>query len=321
MAAFILKSDHQFVTPRTNADLLVFDFEHMGDMNTTALQTNERGALLAKRPAVRVGPSSEQHKALQVFGVTIDGEQLGGLARELSGIEDGNNVYVYVNRLGLCVVTKINHPQTKSLRVNDCFGWSKYGVRVPREMICKPTTTTTLWNRLDMFNGETMMDVGGMVRATEEAEELRRSLEEARLELAACKKELEEKKVDLTTREKELEEEKKVELTACNEELEEKKVELTTCKKELEEKKVELTTREKEVEEKKAELTACRKEVEEEKVELAACRKELEWCKRMESDHLSKSLVEEKNKKAETLEDQELVASKAALNKRRFFCF
>ncbi|CAL1398252.1 unnamed protein product [Linum trigynum] len=188
MAAFILKSDNQFITPASsNADVLVYDFDHMGDMNTT-LQINEKGALLPKRPAVRVGPSSPQHKALQAFGVAIEGEQLGGLARELAGIEDGNNVYVYVNRLGLCIITKINHPSVKAMRINDYFGWSKYGVRVPREMICK--STTTLWNRLDMFTGETMMDVGGMARAAEEAKELRRSLEEERLELAVCKMEL-----------------------------------------------------------------------------------------------------------------------------------
>ncbi|CAI0469203.1 unnamed protein product, partial [Linum tenue] len=80
------------------------------------------------------------------------------------------------------------YPSVKAMRINDCFGWSKYGVRVPQEMICK--STATLWNRVDMFTGETMMDVGGMARAAEEAKELRRSLEEERLELAVCKMEL-----------------------------------------------------------------------------------------------------------------------------------
>ncbi|CAL1380666.1 unnamed protein product [Linum trigynum] len=102
----------------------------------------------------------------------------------LTAIEEGNNVYVYVNRLGLCIMSGIKHPSVRAVRINDCFGWSKYGVTVPRDLI---RASSAAWNRLDMFNGETVMDVGGMVKEAEEAEELRRSLEEERVELMVCK--------------------------------------------------------------------------------------------------------------------------------------
>ncbi|CAI0469202.1 unnamed protein product [Linum tenue] len=184
--AFTLTSDNQFVTPSgTGESLYVYLLKPV----LNDVQLFRQGALfLTSITSFKVGPSSEQHKALQVFGVTIEGGRLGELARELRAIEEGNNVYVYVNRLGLCIMLGIKHPSVTAVRINDCFGWSKYGVRVPQELI---RASAASWNRLDMFNGETVMDVGGMARAAEEAEELRRSLEGERVELATCRKELE----------------------------------------------------------------------------------------------------------------------------------
>ncbi|CAL1372982.1 unnamed protein product [Linum trigynum] len=82
-----------------------------------------------------------------------------------------------------------------SQHLNNYFGWSKYGVKLPQDV-----TRFTVCDKCDMYSGETGRSY----------DELRRSLKESNVELAACKKELEEKSAELR--------QCKVELERCKEE-------------------------------------------------------------------------------------------------------
>ncbi|CAL1372983.1 unnamed protein product [Linum trigynum] len=198
MSVYSLNSDDKFITPSCqNVEVRLYK----GDTNDFKVTQTAYWSDHWSDPAYRVGPTAEKYKALQVFGTTIEGDRFQELVDELKAIEEGG-ILIFVNRLGLCIISEIRHPSIKAMRINDYFGWSKYGVRVPLEVI----RTSTVWNKFDMHNGETVIDVQRIVRsdADEAIEELRRSLEEKDLELTACKKELEEKSMELTSCRKEL---------------------------------------------------------------------------------------------------------------------
>ncbi|CAL1398255.1 unnamed protein product [Linum trigynum] len=95
----------------------------------------------------------------------------------------------YVNRLGLCLIHATDRETV--IRTDDSFGWSKYGVELPEAAGVQGSV--------------------GFDAVEANNEELRRSLEEKTVELAACKKELEEKSMELTVCMKELEWSKKME--------------------------------------------------------------------------------------------------------------
>ncbi|CAL1372985.1 unnamed protein product [Linum trigynum] len=261
---FSLNSDNEFISPFMDALVAVLSYK--GDVNDfRTIQGTDYYSNDDWGTRVEVGPG-EEYEGIKLFGTTIVGDKFKQLVDELKSVEDRERIHFFVNRLGLCIVGRIGHPTISAMRINDYFGWSKYGVKLPQDV-----TKFTVWSRADMHSGETLIDARGMSRAAEEA--LQRSLEEKSVELAACKKELKEKNVELVVRKKEMEE-KEMELVACKKEMEENNVELVACKKGLEEKNV----------------------------ELAACKKELEWSKRIES--LQSELMEKKDKEVETMKNQ-----------------
>ncbi|CAI0396502.1 unnamed protein product [Linum tenue] len=98
-----------------------------------------------------VGPSAEaKFEALEVFGVTIGGEQLKELVEDLKvGCSKDESHYLMVNRQGLCLL-HAGGPSIAWLRLNDRFGWSKYGVRPAIE-------TGTIWSVWDMSSGAVLV--------------------------------------------------------------------------------------------------------------------------------------------------------------------
>ncbi|CAI0396621.1 unnamed protein product [Linum tenue] len=88
-------------------------------------------------------------KALEVCGVTIGGEKLKELAKDLTLTDPstGQTFHLIVNRQGLCFVYVASQPIVR-LRINDHFGWSKYGVK-PR--------ISTIWSVWDMSNGAVLV--------------------------------------------------------------------------------------------------------------------------------------------------------------------
>ncbi|CAI0407683.1 unnamed protein product [Linum tenue] len=202
MAAFSLTSDNQFIVAsyaENDPDLYVYEYK--GDPNALEVTQSCDGW---ETDGVRVGPSEHaDFRALELFGVTIQGTstQWRELMKDLK-LEgfDGQAFRLVVNRLGQCFVNKVNAPSVRLLRLNDRFGWSKYGVELPKSSL---GGYPNVWNVIfDIYSGETVVDVRGIVLESEEAKaevrELRKSLEEkqkevenAKLELELCKRELE----------------------------------------------------------------------------------------------------------------------------------
>ncbi|CAI0396531.1 unnamed protein product [Linum tenue] len=90
------------------------------------------------------------YRKLKVLGVRIHGEQLGELADDLTITgSNGQTFHLMVNRRGLCFLEIDNEMgRVKRLRINDHFGWSKYGVR---------PETSTAWSVSDMDNGAVLV--------------------------------------------------------------------------------------------------------------------------------------------------------------------
>ncbi|CAL1372977.1 unnamed protein product [Linum trigynum] len=203
MAAFSLTSDKQFIVASyAENDPDFYVYEYKGDPNALEATRCCEGW---ETDGVRVGPSEyADFTALELFGVTIQGTstQWRELTKDLK-LEgfDGQAFRLVVNRLGQCFVDKVNAPSVRLLRLNDCFGWSKYGVKLPKSSVVG-FSYPNVWNRCDIYSGETVVDVRGIVLEAEEAKAevrvLRKSLEEkqkevenAKLELELCKRELE----------------------------------------------------------------------------------------------------------------------------------
>ncbi|CAL1372979.1 unnamed protein product [Linum trigynum] len=161
---FSLTSDNEFISLIDDTRVEVRRYK--GDVNNfnTIRRTDYASDNHWGIPAVEVGPG-EGYEALEVFGTAIEGENFKQLVKELKAVEDGEKIHFFVNRLGLCMISRINHPTIKAMRINDYFGWSKYGVKLPRDV-----TKFTVWSRADMHSGETLVDSRGMGRASEEAE-------------------------------------------------------------------------------------------------------------------------------------------------------
>ncbi|CAI0546727.1 unnamed protein product [Linum tenue] len=325
--AFTLKSDQIFITPCVICSRTLDVYWYKGDLNDDFQGT--RGEQTRRRLVehwdisfrVRVGPLEQQYKALQVFGTTVKRNKLRTLVNDLIKMRGGSSAAgfnVFVNRIGLCIISPVNGGGGGALRINDLFGWSKYGVKLPRDV----GTGYTVWDRVDMYTGETVLDVRGMVRAGNElaarSKQISSKLEE--------EEEFTDRPDDRDRCDEKLLDQHSSRVTSIgmytaatkvggtfssaeegNQELrrrlEEKSAELMACKKELEWSKKTESLLSKLVDEKSAELMACRKELEwskktesllsklvdEKSAELMACKKELEWSKKTES-LLSKEL-------------------------------
>ncbi|CAL1372976.1 unnamed protein product [Linum trigynum] len=221
MTAYILNSDKDFVFAYAHPPDQVSVWEHVACDVSSPQFVLTTDAVNQWRKQASISPStagSQHYNALQVFGVSIKGGQLVELAREL---KRENKYEMGVNRLGLCVITQIGGSLIKHIRIHDYFGWSKYGVQVPRQDVMRESA---MWNSLDMHSGEIMVDVRGIVRAAGEAkEEMSNELTICRKELDSMKKEKESSGDDVEAGNKEL-----------RRSLEEMEMELASCRKEVE---------------------------------------------------------------------------------------
>ncbi|CAI0407673.1 unnamed protein product, partial [Linum tenue] len=98
----------------------------------------------------------------------------------LTAASDGQKFRLATNRNGICYLY-VNSPSVKRLRVNDYFGWAKYGVK-------PPISTSTIWNKCDMSTGATLVDVGQLLKNKEN--EMQEKVKEMRKELDAKEKEV-----------------------------------------------------------------------------------------------------------------------------------
>ncbi|CAN1134807.1 F-box/FBD/LRR-repeat protein At1g16930 [Linum perenne] len=195
-ALFELEYDKQFIMASdTKEDHDVYAFEYSGDPNGFDMVRPGHNWGVG----VRVGNSGHaEFKALNVLGVVISGKQLTELSRDLilDGSVNNQTFCLSVNRLGHCLLIRIKTPTMVMLRINDYFGWSKYGLILPKG------SPTNVWNKCDMFNGATIVDTQSIMIAVEqsktEANSLKKNLEDKQKrleslnsELELCKKELE----------------------------------------------------------------------------------------------------------------------------------
>ncbi|CAN0879770.1 hypothetical protein LINGRAHAP2_LOCUS13274 [Linum grandiflorum] len=186
MAVFKLSSDKHFL--RTfKGDPAIYVFEYRDDPNTFDMirASNSRWTQLAK-----VAPNSVLFNELEVLGVTIRSNQLTQLANDLTLTDVGGQTFhLIVNRQGLCFVY-VNSPYSiMRLRVNDYFGWSKYGVNVGQASVVwdrwdMNSGGVLIWNRSEMGSGITMVDVAELKRVEEE---MRKELEEKEKEVDVLK--------------------------------------------------------------------------------------------------------------------------------------
>ncbi|CAN1134811.1 hypothetical protein LINPERPRIM_LOCUS15885 [Linum perenne] len=179
MAVFSLTSDDEFimrVNAKENSDIVVLTPSH-----------DEGDSRVSWKILGYVGPSSfSKFHALEVFGVTIKGNKFKELLKDLKF--DDANAKLQVNRLGQCFLVGISHPTfLETVRLNDMFCWSKYGVEVPHGAL----SHANVWDKRDMYNDTMIVDVPKGMRAVEEEKVLRRLLEEKEKESPVWKKELE----------------------------------------------------------------------------------------------------------------------------------
>ncbi|CAI0473774.1 unnamed protein product [Linum tenue] len=145
MSAFKLQNDNQFVrTVDGSPDIHVV--EYMDDLNAFDLIHVSSSRW---RDSIAVGPSAgARFKKLEVHGVTIQGSRLEELVKDLTWVDpNGRRFFPVVNRQGLCLVYVGCEP-IKRVRINDHFGWSKYGV--------KPVIST-IWSIWDMSSGAVLV--------------------------------------------------------------------------------------------------------------------------------------------------------------------
>ncbi|CAN1228599.1 hypothetical protein LINGRAPRIM_LOCUS1307 [Linum grandiflorum] len=184
MAAFELVSDKQFIMASdTKDDHDIWAFEYPGDPTRwDIIRPGHNWGV-----GVRVGNSEHaQFKSLKVLGVAIKGTQLTELARDLilDSKVDNQNFRLLVNRLGHCLLRKVNNPTIVMLRINDYFGWSKKELECTKEIATKSKQIESLLSK----------SVG----------DKEKEFERANLEIAVCKKELECMK-EMVTRGEEIE--------------------------------------------------------------------------------------------------------------------
>ncbi|CAN0879782.1 hypothetical protein LINGRAHAP2_LOCUS13286 [Linum grandiflorum] len=177
MAVFKLSSDKHFL--RTfKGDPAVHVFEYLDDPNAFDMirASNSRWTHLAK-----VGRHSAPFNELEVLGVTIRSNQLTQLAHDLTLTDGGGQTFhLIVNRQGLCFLY-VDSPSSSvmRLRVNDYFGWSKYGVNAGQAGV--------VWDRWDMSSGAVLVPAAAAAGSGSNEALLKKLLEQKDRELAALK--------------------------------------------------------------------------------------------------------------------------------------
>lgn len=131
---------------------------------------------------VTIGPNLH-HDALEIFGVVINGLDFKNLAQELCSFR------FIVNREGYCYLNSspVVDPSfgLAYFRLNDLFGWSKYGV--------KPNSTW-IWNRCDILQGGALINLEDqysiLTRLEEDIKKKEEELELSKEDIAALQIEL-----------------------------------------------------------------------------------------------------------------------------------
>ncbi|CAN1142329.1 hypothetical protein LINPERPRIM_LOCUS25970 [Linum perenne] len=129
----------------------------------------------------RVGHSpAASFTELEVLGVRIRSNQLAQLANDLTLTDHaGQTFHLIVNRQGLCFLY-VNSPSSiMRLRINDYFGWSRYGV--------DNSEVSVVWNRWDMSSGAVLVSSASDGYLKKLVEEKDKQLEAKDKELAALK--------------------------------------------------------------------------------------------------------------------------------------
>ncbi|CAI0396530.1 unnamed protein product [Linum tenue] len=147
---WVLWDDQQFIrTFKGSRTIHVLEYKGEADPNAFEMVHAARSTAWKERAKVSADDASCYRK-LKVLGVRIHGEQLGELADDLTITgSNGQTFHLMVNRRGLCFLEIDNEMgRVKRLRINDHFGWSKYGVR---------PETSTAWSVSDMDNGAVLV--------------------------------------------------------------------------------------------------------------------------------------------------------------------
>ncbi|CAL1372980.1 unnamed protein product [Linum trigynum] len=184
MAVFHMSSDGHLVRTwpaSSSVDVYVHDYTG-GDIYDPDLIRNKDINRWRGSSGIKIGPSADaQFKALEVHGVVIEGNQLTQLWNDLTlTAPDGQKFCLVANRSGLCYLF-VNSPSVMRLRINDYFGWAKYGVK-------PPIRTSTIWTKCDLSSGATLVDVGQLLKNKEK--EMDEMVKEKSKELDAKEKEV-----------------------------------------------------------------------------------------------------------------------------------
>ncbi|KAL6532906.1 hypothetical protein OROGR_013866 [Orobanche gracilis] len=300
MATFSLTSNNYFLrTYRDSPDIFVFDFKD----DITSFDIIRSPPHWTLRAIIG---NSQKHNALEIFGTTIHGDKLVKLASDLTLKSGAQTFYMIVNREGLCFLS-VNDPVVKRLRINDYFGWSKYGVELKLD--------TTVWNKFDLHDGRIVVDMQGMKKSLSESKERETELSETLLSksdaLDACTFQLTENRAELSGLKKILDEmekslsESKDREAKLSDSLVSKSEALQICKSQLMENQTELSRSKKIQDEMKKSLSESKDRETELRETLLSKSDALDICKshltenRTELSRLKKILEQMKNEKEE----------------------
>ncbi|CAN0862866.1 hypothetical protein LINGRAHAP2_LOCUS8573 [Linum grandiflorum] len=177
MSRFLIDANSLFLCGTAVGAVAVFDAG--SDLNSKTVSTNDWKILAAaistdKLPITRcetIPSGTNLCRAVEIFGKVIEGESLDKLCQELwkSKIlvnRDGYMVrYLGVDGDGEGFVIGNNY----LLKLNNLFGWGKYGVKSPEGRIGR-----TVWNRYEVCGGDAVIDYV-MAELETRTKQLRRS--------------------------------------------------------------------------------------------------------------------------------------------------
>ncbi|CAL1400009.1 unnamed protein product [Linum trigynum] len=128
------------------------------DLNSAACPSDQWSIVAAaatETSTITSTISPNVHNALEIFGAVIEGDKLNNLREELFDSR------ILVNRDGYQVKYVDNHNTQNAstaglVKLNDVFGWARYGVKRPAET--EASAVPTVWNRYAVAGGEVVVD-------------------------------------------------------------------------------------------------------------------------------------------------------------------
>ncbi|CAN1175590.1 hypothetical protein LINPERHAP2_LOCUS32028 [Linum perenne] len=153
---YSLNSDNEFIRAGYKAKdksviLQVYKYKTGGGSVPNDLEMPMNGAVYTFELWESIGTGF--YEELKVHGVTFSKEWVSSLANDLivTG-KDGQKFHLMVNRQGLCLLdVSGDSGPVKWLRINDRFGWSKYGVKMLQG-------GNVNWSVCDMHNGAVLVN-------------------------------------------------------------------------------------------------------------------------------------------------------------------